>query len=67
MTIIDRQAKRAERCGSLLQTAWIAAATVAGGLVGLILFWNFGPIAWAVVSVGFASVLFGLFARKRSL
>ena len=54
------------RSGSTLQTVWIAAAALGGGFVGLGRVWNFGPVVWAVASVGLAAVFFGLIARRGS-
>jgi hypothetical protein len=54
------------RSRSTLQTLWVAAATLGGGFVGIVLFWNFGPVVWAVASVGLAAVVFGLLARRGS-
>jgi hypothetical protein len=54
------------RSGAMWQTLWVAAAALGGGFVGLVLFWNFGPVVWAVASVGLAAILFGLVARKAS-
>ena len=66
MVLRNGRQDRPARSGSMLQTLWVAAAALGGGFVGLLLFWNFGPVVWAVASVGLAAILFGLVARKGS-
>ena len=61
MSRIDQQRRQ-----SVLNTVGIALVALFGGVVGLVLFYKFGSIAWSIVVVGLTAILFGLLARRGS-
>lgn len=50
--------------GSLWPTVRVAAAAIAGGVLGLLLFWWVGPLAWAIITVGLGAALVGIVALR---